>query len=447
MIVIRNASFDGRVSDILIENGLIVAIDNHIDNSYGAEEFDAEGLVTWPGMVNTHHHLAQSILKGMPAGINADLNSWLSAVPFAAWPYYDPDTLYVAALLGLAELMRSGCTTCADHHYFYQANQSQEMEAALLQAADEVGIRFVLCRGGATSAGSHLGLNSSNIRVEGLNTMLDRLQLTLDSWHDPSPNSMRRLVVAPTSLIHSSEPEHLRVLGEFARANHLKRHSHLLEVRRDEQIAQDKYGKSAVAFAEEIGWLGEDTWYAHVIHTDNEMRERLAESSTGIAHCPTSNCRLGSGIAHVPDMADLGIPISIGVDGAASAESGSMTNEAMQTWLLHRVLGNPSSTTLAQVQGWCTAGGADLLGLNTGRISVGACADLVFFDVSAPRYAGVWMLEYAPILCGEPVKVSRSMINGRWRLIDGELIGVDERKISTDARKRLRLLQKKMSEE
>ena len=430
--------------DVLVEDGLIAALGQALDAPPDAEVFDASGLVLWPGMVNTHHHLAQSLLKGMPSGIDADLNDWLPAVPFSAWPHFDPDTLYAAALVGFTELLRSGCTTCADHHYLYQEHRGPELEAALLQAARDAGIRFALCRGGATTSGSHLGLQNVPIVNERIGTMLERLKDTMHGWHDPSPHAMCRLVVAPTSLIHGCEPEHLRELGDFARQHGLKRHSHLLEVPRDDEVSRTKYGLGAIAFAEEVGWLGDDVWYAHLVHTDAVALGRLAATRTGIAHCPTSNCRLGSGVSPVPAMAAAGVPVSIGVDGSASAESGSMANEAMLAWLLHRAVGGPKATTLAEVREWCTAGGADVLGLDTGRVRVGACADLVLYDVSAPRYAGVWQPQFAPVLCGEPVAVVRTMVDGRWRVIDGEVPGLAQADVATRAKRELERLRSRM---
>ncbi len=443
--LIQNARWGDGTLDVLVDDDRIAALGAQLDVPATAEVFDATGLVLWPGMVNTHHHLAQSILKGMPSGIDADLNAWLPAVPFSAWPHFDPETLYAAALVGFTELLRSGCTTCADHHYLYQQHMGPELEEALLEAAAAVGIRFVLCRGGATTAGSHLGLSDAPIKNEPIETMLERLKDTLHRWHDPSPYSMRRLVVAPTSLVHGCEPAHLKELGAFAREHGLKRHSHLLEVVRDEEVAQAKYAKSAINYAEEAGWLGDDVWYAHLVHVDDRALAKLAETRTGIAHCPTSNCRLGSGVSPVPAMARAGVPVSIGVDGSASAESGSMANEAMLAWLLHRAVGGADATTLGEVQVWCTEGGADILGLDTGRIRVGACADLVFYDVSHPRYAGVWQPGFAPVLCGEPVKVARAMVNGQWRVFNGEVPGFGAVSVAEQAGRQLKRLQNRMN--
>lgn len=411
---------DVRVDTV---SGLIDAVGPQLDTR-STEVVDIEGCVLWPGMVNTHHHLAQSILKGMPAGINCDLNEWLPAVPFAAWPHFDADTLYAAACVGFSELLLSGCTTCADHHYLYQQHYGEELEDALLQAAQDVGVRMVLCRGGATTSGSHLGLLQSNIVNEDLDTMLKRLDDTRLRRHDPAANAMLKLVVAPTSLIHGSPPEHLMELSRFARSHGLRLHSHLLEVPRDNEVALDSYGMSALDYAESIEWLGDDVWFAHLVHVDDHGLAKLAATGTGIAHCPTSNCRLGSGISRVVEMAAAGVPVSLGVDGSASAESGSISNEAMLAWLLHRAVHGAAATTLDQVMHWATAGGAQLLGLDAGRIEAGACADLVVYDLSNPRYAGVWQPAFAPILCGEPVCVDKAMINGRWVVEDNRVLGL-----------------------
>lgn len=406
-------------------SGLIEAVGPQLDVE-GSEVVDIEGCLLWPGMVNTHHHLAQSILKGMPAGINCDLNQWLPAVPFAAWPHFDADTLYAAACIGFSEMLLSGATTCADHHYLYQLHYGEELEDALLQAAQDVGIRMVLCRGGATTSGSHLGLLQANIVNEDLDTMLKRLDDTRLRRHDPAANAMLKLVVAPTSLIHGSPPHDLVELSRYARSHGLKLHSHLLEVPRDNDVAWDSHGMSALDYAESIEWLGEDVWFAHLVHVDDPGLAKLAATGTGIAHCPTSNCRLGSGISRVTEMAAAGVPVSLGVDGSASAESGSMANEAMLAWLLHRAVQGPSATTLEQVAGWATEGGARLLGLDTGRIEIGACADLVVYDLSSQRYAGVWQRAFAPVLCGEPVRVDKVMINGRWVVEDNRTLGLPD---------------------
>lgn len=434
--MVRGALTVDGPRDVLVRDQKIAAIGVALPTPFDAEIFDASGLLLWPGLINTHHHLVQSILKGMPAGIHADLNAWLPAVPFAAWPHVTPDTMYAAARIGFAELLRAGCTTCADHHYLYDgSDNAMELEAALIQAAREVGIRFVLCRGGATIRGTHKGFASSDRLTENRDLWLQRMEATMRRHHDGSPDAMFRLVVAPTSVIHTTEPEDLLELASFARTHGLRMHSHLLEVQHDENMARSLRGMSAVEYAESVGWLGEDVWYAHLVYADQSAIERLARTRTGIAHCPVSNCRLGSGVAAVPAMSVAGMQVTIGVDGSGSAESGSMVNEIMQTWLIHRAFGGPSATNAGKVLDWATSAGADLLGLNTGRLVAGACADLVFYRLDDPRFMGVWQQALAPVLCGEPVLARKVMVNGRWVVDEGVVLGIDYADLATSARR------------
>jgi len=392
---------------------------------------DASGCVVWPGLVNTHHHLAQSIMKGVPEGLNQNLGEWLSSVPYRFWPKVTPELMYHAARLGLYELIRSGTTTCADHHYLYHSTTSPELEEAVWQAADELGIRMVLCRGSATEIGSHEGMIEHNIEPETIDQIIDRLETSRKKHHQTGPDAVKQLVVAPTSLVHSSSPEGLKAQAQWARENGLKMHSHLLEVDSDEIQAQKKYGMSAIDYAESCDWLGSDVWYAHLVHSDAHAIQRLAATGTGIAHCPTSNCRLGSGIAPVIDMAASGVPISLAVDGSASAESGSMLQELNLTWLIHRAVHGPDATTLEQVLEWGSRGGANLLGLdNTGSLAVGKSADVVLYDINQPRFAGVHAPLMAPLMCGEPVHVRDSFVQGRQIVQGGQINGLDEEELT-----------------
>jgi cytosine/adenosine deaminase-related metal-dependent hydrolase len=384
-----------------------------------------------PGLVNTHHHLAQSIMKGVPAGLNQGLGEWLSSVPYRFWPKVTPELMYHAARLGLYEMIRSGATTCADHHYLYHSNTSPELEDTVWQAAEELGIRLVLCRGSATETGSHEGMIEHRIEPETIDQVIDRLDATRKKHHQSGADAMKKLVVAPTSLIHSSTPEGLRIQARWAREHGLRMHSHLLEVEFDEIKAREKYRQSAIDYAEACDWLGPDVWYAHLVHSNPRAVERLAATGTGIAHCPTSNCRLGSGIAPVVDMQKAGVPVSLAVDGSASAESGSMLQELNLAWLIHRATHGPDATTLEQVLDWGTRGGANLLGLqDTGSLSVGKQADLVVYDIDQPRFAGVHSTLLAPLMCGEPVQVRDSFVQGRRIMKDGHVAGLDERELT-----------------
>jgi len=426
--------------DLLIEGHRIRAVGPALDVPAAARRLDLAGKLVWPGLVNTHHHLAQTLLKAVPAGLDEPLAGWLPAVPYAAWPHLTPEIFYAAARLGLFELLRAGGTTCADHHYLYGAETSPELEAALWQAADELGLRLVLCRGGATVSRSHPGMRRSSLAPETAAQWLERLEATVRRHHDPTPEALRRVVVAPTSLVHGAPPALMKELRDFARRHGLRRHSHLLEVAADDDAAQALHGYRALDYADEIGWLEEDVWYAHLVHLEPEDVPRLARRGVGLAHCPTSNCRLGSGVAPAPALAAAGAPVSLGVDGAASAEPASPVSEMALAWLLHRAVGGAAATDARQVAHWATAGGAAVLGLNTGRLAAGCAADLAIYDLEQPRLAGLWQPELAPVLCGEPLSASDVMVHGRWVLRDGAPPGIDPdllRREAAQARRRL----------
>ncbi|GGF72313.1 amidohydrolase family protein [Alteromonas lipolytica] len=434
--LIQNAKaiFDSKQSlsglsehcDLRVRDGVIAELGRQLTPAVDETLYDATDWVIYPGMVNTHHHLAQSVLKGIPEGLNQPLGDWLAAVPYRFWPHISADLMYDAALIGLAELLRSGATTCADHHYLYHANSTPEVEEAVWQAASDLGIRFVLCSGSANVAGSHKGMQKAGIVPESIDQILARYQRSLQQHHQAKEAAMKKLVIAPTSLIHSCTPDCLTVLAEFARTHKLGMHSHLLEVAFDNEQAQQKYGLSPVNYANSVGWLGDNVWFAHLVSTQPDDIALLAETGTNIAHCPTSNCRLGSGVAPVLAMQSAGMKISLGVDGSASAESGSMIQETNLAWLLHRALHGASSTQATQCVDWASRNGAEVLGYNNlGSLSVGMLADIVAYDVSHYRYQGVHTPALAPVLAGEPVQVARSWVNGNEVVVNGQVKNLD----------------------
>ncbi len=387
---------------------------------------DANGCLLYPGLVNTHHHLSQSLAKAVPAAINSDLNHWLAQVPFALWPKLNADLFYRCALLGFYELLRSGVTTCADHFYLYHREDCLDLQEALVEAAKTAGIRLVLCRGGATHRGSHRGARSSQFEPESLTQYLERSEDLVKRHHDASAESTFRVALAPTSLVHTSPAEHLKTIAHFARARQLRLHSHLLEVPYDEEVAQREHGMPAIEYAASVDWLGRDVWFAHLVHADAQAIKRLGDSGTGIAHCPTSNLRLGSGMVDLPAMHRAGMPISIGVDGSASSESASMFNELMLCWLLHRGQGDAEATHPDQVLDWGSRGGAALLGFEElGQIEVGQLADFSLIDLDQPRLWGLWEPCWAPVVCGEPLHIQSLFINGEPVLEDAQPKGFD----------------------
>lgn len=443
--LLRGAQVWGHGSaDILVNDNRIAAVGKGLPVPEGAEIRDFNEAVIYPGTVNTHHHLKQSILKGMPGGINQSLNDWLGSVPYNAWPHLTPEVLYSAARIGLSELLRSGCTTCADHHYVYQSDSTPEMEEAVFRAADELGIRLVLCRGGSTIKGSHAGMNAAGIEPESLDQFLSRLDTTVAKHHDSSEEAMTKVAVAPTSLIHATPAQHLREMADFARSRNLMLHSHLLESPYEIEVAQKREGMTAVDYAESVGWLGGDVWFAHLVYIDDRDIARLGATKTGIAHCPTSNFRLGTGIAPVPKLQQAGARISIGVDGSAAAESGSMVNEMMQAWLSHRAVDGSDATRVEEVVAWASQGGAQVLGYSElGRIQAGQLADLAVFSLNQPRFMGVWEPLWAPVICGEPIEAVAVMVNGKWVVEEGRILGLDEERLKSDSARDLKFLQEK----
>ncbi len=434
------------ISNILIEDNRISAIAPDLICPAGAEAIELNGKLIFPGLINTHHHLAQSLLKAVPAGINHNLQQWLGAVPYQFWPHYTPDTMYAAAMIGFSELLQSGCTTCADHHYLYYRDSSAEIEQALLQAANDSGIRFVLCRGISTTQGTHRGLQHTRLAPETIDQALGRLEQLRQKMHSNNDDTMSKLVVAPTSLIHSSTPNDLQLLAHYARQHGLRLHSHLLEVIHDNDVAKAREGISAIDYADSVGWLGNDVWFAHMVFADANAIAKLGANQTGISHCPTSNCRLGSGIAPIPKLQSSGAQIALGVDGSASAESGSMINELMQSWLMHRTVNGASSTTVESCIDWATVGGAKVLGYNKlGSLQVGMLADLAIYNINQPRFAGIWEPEWIPVVCGEPLEADYVMVNGKWRIKAGKTIGFDTQAIMAKARQQLAYLKTRLA--
>lgn len=437
------------IRDLLIAGNRIAALGTNLLPPAELATVDvihADGMLLFPGLVNTHHHIAQSLLKAIPGSLDLGLGEWLGVVPYRYWPQFTPDTLYAAARIGFSELLAAGCTTCADHHYLYHQDTSPEIEQALLQAAREIGIRLVLCRGVATVKGSHRGMSATSLTPESLDLCLQRLQTLVSYHHNPEPDAMTRVAVAPTSLVHTCTQNDLMVLAKFARSHDLLLHSHLLEVEFDEIVCRQKYGISAVDYAERSHWLGPDVWFAHLVQPDAAGIAKLGATRTGLAHCPSSNARLGSGIAPVPALARAGVRMSIGVDGSAAAESGSLVNEMLLAFLLHRTQDGPTATAATTIMEWATEGGARLLGLpQTGSLLPGKLADLVLYDLSSPRFAGLWQPELAPVLCGEPINACHVMVNGEWRVRDGAILGLDYGLLKRDVIKQRAFLQERVA--
>lgn len=411
--------------DIAIDGGRIAAI-GRITPGPDDRVIDVRGCVIYPGLVSTHHHLMQTVLKAVPHAIDAALPEWLVRVPYTFWNRIDADAFARSVELGLVELLLSGVTLVADHHYVFDAALDYDPAEILFGVASRLGIRFVLARGGANLNTRSAADGVKRVPAESVDQMLAGTAALAARYHDPAPDSRRRVALAPTNLVWSLTPDHMAALAAGGRALGLRLHSHLSEGAADVTACLERYGVRPVEMVAAHGFTGPDVWLAHLIHLDDRERAILAESGTAMAHCPQSNSRLGAGIAAAPLYAAAGGTVSLGVDGAASNESCDMVSEMHAAWRLHRAAGGPQALALEEVVRWASAGGADALGFaDTGRLEPGRLADIAVFDLSHPRYAGVHDLAAAPVVCGGGGTVRHLFVGGDQVVADGRVTGCD----------------------
>jgi len=425
---------------VRLRDGVIEAVDYGLVAGPDDEVADVSGCAIYPGWVNTHHHLFQSVMKGVPDGINQPLFEWLGAVPHPRVLRLDEEMIELSATIGLLELLLSGTTTCADHHYAYHDGIPAESADVLFDVADRLGVRFVLARGGMTASDqdpdypSHLVAES----VDGITADVQRLA---NRYHQPGERPWRRVAMAPTTPTFSVTPGELR---EFARAGRdmgLRLHSHLSETRNYVDYCHEVHGCSPLDFCAEAEWIGSDVWFAHMVHTSDAEIAKMAQTGTGLAHCAQSNCRLGSGVAPVPAMAQAGVPVSLGVDGAASNEAADMFQETHTAWLVHRALHGAQATTVEEVIRWGTTGGAEVLGLaGVGAVEPGYAADLAVYDFDTPRYFGLHDPAIGPVVSGGAARLRHVLSDGVFRVRDGSVPGLDMAALRAQAQRVVRRL-------
>jgi cytosine/adenosine deaminase-related metal-dependent hydrolase len=418
---------------IRIKDGVIVEI-GALEPVPGEIRLDARGGVVYPGLISTHHHLFQSVLKGVQSGINLQLAGWLHAVPYRYWSKCDEETLAVAARIGLTELLLSGTTTVADHHYLFSDTFRFDPAQVIFEVARSLGLRLVFCRGGATVARHVANDENAAQPVETLDRMLQSVEACAQRFHDASPASLSRVALAPTTPTWSLDPGELREVIAAARRMGVRVHSHLSESTDYVDFCLSVHGKRPVHWLAEHDWLGDDVWFAHLVHLDEDEVRVLASTGTGMAHCPQSNCRLGSGIAPADALARLGGAVSLGVDGAASNEAADMLCEMHSAWHTHRATKGAAAVTAEDVVHWATAGGARVLGMpHVGTLAVGQQADIAIFNLDEPRHFGMHDPLIAPVTCGGSAKLRYLLIGGRIVVEDGVIPGLDLQKLKSDA--------------
>ena len=403
-------------ADVLIRDGVIAAVGQGLETT--GETIDATGCLITPGLVNTHHHLYQTLTRAVPGGQDALLFGWLKTL-YPIWSRFGPEEMRVSAMVGLAELALSGCTLSSDHLYLYPNGARLE---DTIHAAAEVGLRFHPTRG-AMSIGESAGGLPPDSLVEREADILDDCIRVIDAFHDASEGSMCRVGVAPCSPFSVSR-ELMRDAALLAREKGVMLHTHLAENGEDVAYSLEKFCCRPGQYAEDLGWVGEDVWHAHCVMLDAQEIDLFARTRTGVAHCPCSNCRLGSGIAPLRAMRDAGVPVGLGVDGSASNDAGNLVAEARQAMLLQRVARGADQMSAREALWIATRGGAQVLGRDDcGQITPGKRADIAIWDMSGIEAAGSW--DPAALLLAGPTTVRDLFVEGRQVVRDGQLTTLD----------------------
>lgn len=403
-------------ADVLIRDGGIAAVGQGLETN--GETVSGRGCVVTPGLVNTHHHLYQNLTRAVPGAQDALLFGWLQRL-YPVWARFTPDEMFVSAQLGLAELALSGCTLSSDHLYLYPNGSRLE---DTIHAARDVGLRFHPTRGAMSIGESDGGLPPDSL-VEDERAILDDMIRVVDAFHDPSEGSMCRVGLAPCSPFSVSR-ELMRDAALLARDKGVMLHTHLAENYEDIAYSEAQFGCRPGQYAEELGWTGDDVWHAHCVKLDVQEIDLFARTRTGVAHCPCSNCRLGSGIAPVRAMRDAGVPVGLGVDGSASNDMASLSAEARQAMLLQRVANGADAMSAYETLEIATRGGADVLGRpDCGRLEPGKRADIAIWDTTGIASSGSW--DPAALLLAGPTQVKHLFVEGKQVIRGGELTTLD----------------------
>ncbi|WP_343116767.1 8-oxoguanine deaminase [Ostreiculturibacter nitratireducens] len=403
--------------DVLIRDGVVAGVGHGLSSS--GEVLEAAGCVVTPGFVNTHHHLYQTLTRAVPGGQDALLFGWLKTL-YPIWARMGPEEIRVSALVGLAELALTGCSLTSDHLYLFPNGARLD---DTIDAAREIGLRFHATRG-AMSIGESAGGLPPDSLVEREPAILEDCIRVIDAFHDRGEGAMVRVGVAPCSPFSVSR-ELMRDAALLARDKGVMLHTHLAENDEDIAYSLSQFGCRPGQYAEDLGWTGDDVWHAHCVKLDGAEIDLFARSRTGVAHCPCSNCRLGSGIAPVRAMRDAGVKVGLGVDGSASNDAGSLVGEARQALLLQRVANGADAMSAREALEIATLGGARVLGrTDCGSLEPGKRADIAIWDVSGVEAAGAWDPVAALVLCG-PARVRDLFVEGRQVVRAGQVATID----------------------
>jgi len=434
-ILIKNSLLIATMNDdrkeisggyILIENDKIVSIGNDIPNIEADKVIDASNMVILPGFVNTHHHFYQTLTRNIPKMQNAELFTWLTDY-YEVWRELTEEGVEVSTKTAIAELMLSGTTTTSDHLYLFPQKTSAQLIDVEIEAAKEMGIRFYPTRGSMSLSNSNGGLPPDDVVQTEVEIQADTERL-IAKYHDESIGSMLRIALAPCSPF-SVTPELMKQTAEYAEANNLLIHTHLAETLDEEQFCLDKYGKRPVEYVKSLGWINHNAWFAHAVHLNDNEIKLMGKIGCGVSHCPSSNMRLGSGIARIKTMMKAGINVSLAVDGSASNDSSNILSELRNALLLSRMRGKSNWLSARDVLWLATRGGAAVLDRkDIGQIAEGKQADLAMFSVENLEYAGGMSDPLAALIFTQRMSpVDYLIVNGEVKIRNGKL-DFDEKK-------------------
>lgn len=424
---------DDRVLEnvnVMVQDGVISAIGQ--ETMTADEVIDGSNMVMYPGLINTHHHLYQTFSRNLPQVQNMELFPWLKTL-YEIWKHVDEDVTYYSSLTGMGELLKTGCTTCLDHHYVFPKGRETGILDAQFAAADDLGMRFHATRGSMDLSVKDGGLPPDCV-VQSVDQILSDSEEAVKKFHDPSLYSMRQVALAPCSPF-SVSGELLRESAKLARKLHVRLHTHLAETKDEEQYTLSHFHMRPLEYMESLGWVGEDVWYAHGIHFTDEEVAYLAETKTGVAHCPISNMKLSSGIPKIPLMLELGVPVGLAVDGSASNDGSNLLEELRVAYLLHRLNSSNQAPSGYELLKMATRGSAELLGRkDLGSIALGMAADFFLVNENRLELVGT-QFDFRSMLCTVGFKgaVDYTVVNGRVVVQEGRLTGIEEEKVTEKA--------------
>lgn len=418
--------------DILVRDNRIEEIGQHLQCANVDRTIDAKNMLVMPGMVNCHHHMYQTLTRNIPRVQEAELFPWLVHL-YEIWRELTPDALYWGTMLGMGELLLTGCTTSSDHFYVFPENCPSDLFDQQIKAAKALGMRFHPTRGSMSRSKKDGGLPPDDV-VQNDETILRDCERVIQQYHDNDPLAMIKIALAPCSPF-SVTSELLAETVKLARRYGVRCHTHLAETQDEDAYCLEVYGKRPYDLMESLGWTGPDIWYAHSVYLNNDEIKRAAASGTGVAHCPASNMRLGSGIAPIPDMVEADVPVGLGVDGSASNDSSDMLGEVRNCMLVHRLKSGVGSMPAERALSLATRGGARVLGYQElGRLEAGAGADIIGIPLRRLGYAGALSDPVAAVVfCGDTHIVDFSVVNGEIVVENGKLAKVDEMEIFDEA--------------